>query len=396
MVPVEHLYDQCIMQVLDETDVGVDPTRIIYANPIKESEYIRYAAKRGVDLMTFDCEEELLKIKIENPAANLVVRICVPSSSNELVTPDCGKHQSMDSKFGCEPSEAVRLIGVADQLGLLVSGVSFYAGHRLYDSTIYERAIAVAKFVFDSAFVSFGRRLELLDIGGGFYGDRNPRLSFQNAAAVLRSSISQHFGDELSAGLLRIIAEPGQYMTASALTLVTNVIGVRRQNQTGNKNGFTSQLSTSPSMMTKFHYYLNDGIYGSFRFYEFYNRFRETVPYVLRHKSQSPHITTAFGAIHPETETPKLTSSNMKYDSTFWGPTCDSSDCIVDRCRFERLELGDWVVFEEMGFYTTACATTFNGIPAPEMVYAIQERYVDRLTMSENDGMPENNSSCLL
>jgi ornithine decarboxylase len=40
----------------------VDPSRIIYANPCKTRSFIKFAADQNVKLMTFDNEEELLKI----------------------------------------------------------------------------------------------------------------------------------------------------------------------------------------------------------------------------------------------------------------------------------------------------------------------------------------------
>lgn len=43
--------------------------RIIYANPCKQSSYIRYAHEAGVETMTFDNEQELLKIKQLHPTA---------------------------------------------------------------------------------------------------------------------------------------------------------------------------------------------------------------------------------------------------------------------------------------------------------------------------------------
>jgi len=43
--------------------------RIIYANPCKQSSHIRYAEEVGVDTMTFDNEQELLKIKQLHPNA---------------------------------------------------------------------------------------------------------------------------------------------------------------------------------------------------------------------------------------------------------------------------------------------------------------------------------------
>lgn len=43
--------------------------RIIYANPCKQSSYIRFAQEVGVEIMTFDNENELLKIKQIHPNA---------------------------------------------------------------------------------------------------------------------------------------------------------------------------------------------------------------------------------------------------------------------------------------------------------------------------------------
>ena len=50
-------------------ELGVAPERIIYANPCKQISHIKYAARKGVDMMTFDNELELFKIKSHFPAA---------------------------------------------------------------------------------------------------------------------------------------------------------------------------------------------------------------------------------------------------------------------------------------------------------------------------------------
>ena len=44
-------------------DLGVALDRIIYANPCKQISHLQYAASRGVDLLVFDNESELYKIK---------------------------------------------------------------------------------------------------------------------------------------------------------------------------------------------------------------------------------------------------------------------------------------------------------------------------------------------
>ena len=42
--------------------LGVDPGRIIYANPCKQVSQIKYASAHGVQMMTFDSEVELMKV----------------------------------------------------------------------------------------------------------------------------------------------------------------------------------------------------------------------------------------------------------------------------------------------------------------------------------------------
>jgi ornithine decarboxylase len=383
------------LQVLDLIDVPVSPARIIYAHTIKEAAFIRYASKRGVDLMTFDCEEELFKIRTEHPTARLVVRIRppqqLPPSGGTTNVADAGCEVSLRSKFGCRPTEAVRLLAVADKLGLRVVGVSFYAGCRCYDPAIYDRCIAAAKFVFDSAAAEGRRRLELLDIGGGFYGDRiGPRLPFADAATAIRSSLERHFGAELSTGAVRVIAEPGQYMVASAFTLVVGVIGVRSLSEDDNIRdaGCIASSSSSPSSRKypRYYYYLSDGAYGSLRYFDYHNKYRTVsyVPHAIRWSSATTYSATmdeghSSASINGNLE--GSTTDRQLFDSTLWGPTCDSVDVIIDRCPMERLDVGDWLVFDDMGFYSISVSSAFNGMPRPHMLYVASEKNIDELML---------------
>jgi ornithine decarboxylase len=62
-------------------DLGVDASRIIYANPCKQTSHIRFAADQNVRLMTFDNKEELYKVKKYFPSAQLVLRILTDGKS---------------------------------------------------------------------------------------------------------------------------------------------------------------------------------------------------------------------------------------------------------------------------------------------------------------------------
>lgn len=53
--------------------LDVSAERIIFANPAKPNSHIRHAAAMGVDVMTFDSETELHKIKQLFPQAKSVI-----------------------------------------------------------------------------------------------------------------------------------------------------------------------------------------------------------------------------------------------------------------------------------------------------------------------------------
>ena len=73
----------------------------------------------------------------------------------------------------------------------------------------------------------------------------------------------------------------------------------------------------------------------------------------LRTSAASP-APSAFGPLFP---------------TTLWGPTCDSIDKITDVAVLPELDIGDWLVFENMGAYTIAGSCQFNGFPLSTKVY---------------------------
>ncbi|CAH1976614.1 unnamed protein product [Acanthoscelides obtectus] len=52
--------------------LGVPPNKIIYAHPTKKLSHLKYAAEVGIEMMTFDNDMELHKIKDMFPTAKLV------------------------------------------------------------------------------------------------------------------------------------------------------------------------------------------------------------------------------------------------------------------------------------------------------------------------------------
>ena len=95
---------------------GVPASKVIYANPCKQTSHLKFAASAGVNLMTFDNHEELQKIKRFYPDANLVLRI---------LTDDSRSLCKLGLKFGAALENVKNLLLFAKQLSLNVIGIRY-------------------------------------------------------------------------------------------------------------------------------------------------------------------------------------------------------------------------------------------------------------------------------
>ena len=60
------------------------------------------------------------------------------------------------------------------------------------------------------------------------------------------------------------------------------------------------------------------------------------------------------------------------YKTSFWGPTCDGLDKICET-SFPELNIEDYVYFDNMGAYTVAASSSFNGFQRPKSFYYVTE-----------------------
>lgn len=100
-------------------NLGVDPSRIIFANPCKSASSLLFAARMGVTLTTFDNLDELETIQTFLPTARLVLRIY--ACDNDAII-------MLGEKFGAPLECSFFLLQRAQELGLEVCGVSFHVG----------------------------------------------------------------------------------------------------------------------------------------------------------------------------------------------------------------------------------------------------------------------------
>ena len=284
---------------------------IIYANTIKPIETLE-ALDHYKPLVTFDNSEELKKIKLHAPHAGLVLRLRVPNT---------GSMVELSSKFGADPGEAVDLIASAFSRDLVVEGLSFHVGSQCTNFENYVQALQLSANIIKEIEERTGREIRILDIGGGFPVKYHPGIkTLTPLAKKLTIEINRLFPKDM-----QILAEPGRFLVANSCTLVAKVIG-------------KAFRDGKPS------YYINDGVYHTYSGQVFDHC---TYP-VVSFKEGKTQISAVFG------------------------PTCDAFDTITLSADLPELDVNDLVYSENIGAYSIASSTWFNGFPPAKVVHINQ------------------------
>jgi ornithine decarboxylase len=288
--------------------------RIIYANPIKAIETLELLEPYK-PLVTYDNHDEVMKIARHAPHSGLVLRLRVPNT---------GSMVELSSKFGALPGEAVDLIAFAHNNKLEVEGLSFHVGSQCTNPKNYSQALHLAAGIFEEA-KTRGFNLKLLDIGGGFPAHYDATVpSFTRVAKMINTELDRLFPEPIE-----ILAEPGRFLVASAATAVAQIIGKAIRGG-------------------KLCYYLNDGIYQTYS-----------------------------GVIFDHCQYPvKSFKKGPTQICSVFGPTCDALDTISMTEELPDLEIGELLYAENIGAYSAASSTYFNGFPPAKVVHVNQEAAV--------------------
>lgn len=193
----------------------------------------------------------------------------------------------LTKKFGTEPeSEAPQLLRKAIELQLAIVGISFHVGGGCNDPTIFERAIHHARKLFDLS-TTLGKRMYLLDIGGGYPGYCNENVSLYKVlegmrnfsrlplqiGSIVNAALEAHFGDYEE---LNVISEPGRYFAMPSACAVAQIFAKRSVSASDVVPGANLKLPEGGHRAIVpldadlnnedrgYMYYLSDGVFGSF------------------------------------------------------------------------------------------------------------------------------------
>src|SRR5271157_3097241 len=297
---------------------GAAPDRISYGNTIKKERDIARAYARGVRLFAVDCKAEVEKIARAAPGARVFCRFLF----------DCaGAEWPLSRKFGCDTAMAVDVLEHAHRLGLEAHGVSFHVGSQQRRTQAWDLALKSAATIF-RACADRGIALAMVNLGGGF-----PTKYLKEVPAVesygrsIFRALRKHFGNAIP----ETIIEPGRGMVGNAGVIEAEVVLVSKKSEADKVRWV----------------YLDIGKFGGLA---------ETMDESIRYPIRTPRDGVEAGPC------------------VLAGPTCDSMDVLYEKQPYDlpiSLEIGDKVLIEGTGAYTTTYASVaFNGF-APLPAYHI-------------------------
>jgi ornithine decarboxylase len=294
--------------------LGLPLHRCIHTNPIKKPADIDHAYAAGVRTFVVENPCEAEKFTDRPDDVELLVRLAFRNP---------GAKSDLSTKFGVEPADAELMVKHVLATGVRFAGFSFHVGSQGDSAEPYRHALRQTLELATHLQHSLGVPTRVIDIGGGF------PVSYRDAAPTvgeIGAAVDDVLGDRR--GQFELLAEPGRFLAADCMTLLTSVVGSAERD---------GQLW----------HYLDDGLYGSYS-----NVMTEDVhPPILA----VAELTDAEPALEPV---------------TLAGPTCDSADVIARRYPMPALGTGDLLISPMMGAYTSVTASRFNGIAPTPVVMA--------------------------
>jgi diaminopimelate decarboxylase len=307
-------------------NTGGNPSKCAFAGVGKSEGEIEFALKKGV--YTFNAESEPELVRINNIARRLkkVAPIAVRVNPNvEAHTHAKITTGTYANKFGVAYENIEGLYERASKLkNLRLRGIQMHIGSQITEVTPFEQA--VRKVLPLAMRLKEKHGIEFLSIGGGLGIVYNPALasgpeSWWKSSAAKNILTPEKYAARLVPLLkplgLRILMEPGRFISGNSGTLLTRIEYVKK---TGKKNFLLVDAA------------MNDLIRPAF-----YDAYHEILP--LSRKNGT------------------LTGSDVV------GPICESGDFFCHDRPLPKVGQGDYLALLSAGAYGFVMASNYNTRP---------------------------------
>jgi diaminopimelate decarboxylase len=310
---------------------GGDPGKCVFAGVGKSEEEIAFALRHKVYSFNVESDAELQRINLV--AQRLRRRAPIALRVNPDV--DAKTHAKIttgtyENKFGIAFEQVESLYARAARLpNLWLRGVQMHIGSQL--TSVKPFVEAVRKVAPLSRSLQQQYNIEFLSIGGGIGIVYDPALASGRAdwwtsPAGRKILTPERYAQQLVPLLkplnLRILMEPGRFISGNAGVLVARVEYVKK---TGRKNFVIVDAA------------MNDLIRPAF-----YEAYHEIVPTTRRRTAAIP--------------------------TDVVGPICESGDTFCKDRRLPRLKEGDYIALLSAGAYGSVMGSTYNSRPLPAEV----------------------------
>jgi diaminopimelate decarboxylase len=301
---------------------GGDPRRCVFAGVGKTEAEIEFALRKGVYSFNVESEPELHRINKVAARLKKVAPVAVRLNPNV----DAKTHAKIttgtyENKFGIAFEEIAGVYARAAKLkNLRLRGLQMHIGSQLTDVTPFEQAVRKVVPLVEQLKAQHG--IEFFSIGGGVGIVYEPALASGNPAWWSNEGKDILTPQKYAAKLLpllqplglRILMEPGRYISGNSGILVTRVEYVKR---TGKKN-----------------FVIVDGAMNDLIRPAFYDAYHEIVP-----------LTKKGGA---------------KVSSDVVGPVCESGDYFCKDRPLPKVGEGDHLALLSAGAYGFVMASNYN------------------------------------
>ncbi|MBU0984029.1 MAG: type III PLP-dependent enzyme [candidate division Zixibacteria bacterium] len=303
-------FDICSAAEIDTIlRTGISTSEVIHSHPIKSQHEFDYAVEKGVRIFVVDNPEEVKKLaRYSDTRLKILIRFRINTNTRAVV--------NLQYKFGCTTDEVLPLARQIKEAGHDYYGLCFHIGSQCIYPENYVIAIAAARGLI-TTLNNHGLPTSMLDIGGGFPVEYvEPYPPIDEFCAPIRDALDAHIAPDI-----KVVCEPGRYISASPVTLVCSVVGKALRDG-------------------KMWYYLNDGLYSTFS-----------------------------GIVFDHCQYPVVTNLRGKEKlSVLSGPTCDSFDVMYDGLMIPEHNIGDIMVFPLTGAYCAVSGSDFNSLKRPDYV----------------------------
>ena len=305
---------------------GGDPRRCVFAGVGKTEAEIEFALRRNVYSFNVESEAELQRINRVAARLKRVAPVAVRVNPNvEAHTHAKITTGTYENKFGIAFEQIEGVYARAGRLkNLRLRGLQMHIGSQLTGVAPFEQAVRKVLPLVQR--LREACQLEFLSIGGGLGIIYRPALAsgspewWKTSAArniLTPASYAARLLPLLQPLGLKILLEPGRFISGNAGILVTRVEYVKR---TGRKNFVIVDAA------------MNDLIRPAF-----YDAYHEIVPLTRR------------------------TGGNIKSDVV--GPICESGDYFCKDRPLPRVGEGDYLALLSAGAYGFVMASNYNARP---------------------------------